>query len=612
MGSEMQIGPYELRGELGRGAMARVWRAWDASLRREVAIKEPLFDPRLPQETLDEMARRFVAEGRAVARLSHPNIVAVYATDVWDGRPAIVMELVEGVTLTHLLAAGPLPIDEALAILDQLLDAVSYAHWRGVIHRDIKPDNIFVTATGQAKLADFGVAHVEGEGVTRLTMAGSVLGTPGYMSPEQAQGKPIDGRSDLFSIGVVAYEMLTGENPFAAGSPDATTMIYRIVHEPVSDLQLRVPSAPDCVIQAVMAALEKAPDERPPSAEAFKRMLHGLGATDKVDYEAVPYETKPEHHGPIEGPETVLVSDSGTPYAGARKWLPYVLVGGACIIGLALALGSALSGGAGGSASPATTAVQERGDTKPDTQGTSETEVTTETTEDETGTTPHNVAGAEESQGFSQQNPPYTLTVDSKGVLCLYDASNRRMDDYNGFYLDVSYLPEKAVARLEQGVTYDTYDEAWSEYSSTDDDCLPPAILGRGLALHPDRVADEGPYWCIVIDVYDSLDTAERVAAASTEKFGVDVSVMPTLEWDGLFYEYLGDKRTNNGEGYCVVAGLAHTYQEVLQNYLTLSETMGQSLDAQVLESISSDSDNWKLLDKLDDIKYAGTRRYPG
>ena len=266
-----KIGPYELRGELGRGAMARVWRAWDPNLQREVAIKEPLFDPSLPPDVLDEMGRRFVAEGRAAARLSHPNIVAIYAADVWDGRPAIVMELVEGATLSDILRRGPLTPTDALSVLDQLLDAAGYAHARGVVHRDIKPDNVFVGTDGRVRLADFGVARVD-NGATRATMAGAVLGTPGYMSPEQARGDVVDSRSDIFSIGVVAHEMLSGSNPF--GSGETTAMLYRIVHEPPAELP---PSAseglPADLRPAIMAALAKDPATRPQTAADFKAML---------------------------------------------------------------------------------------------------------------------------------------------------------------------------------------------------------------------------------------------------------------------------------------------------------------------------------------------------
>ncbi len=315
-----RIGPYELRGELGRGAMARVWRAWDPNLEREVAIKEPLFDPSLSDEVLAEMGRRFVAEGRAAARLNHPNVVTIHAADVWDGRPAIVMELVEGATLSRLLEGGPLAPAEALSVMDQLLDALGYAHAHGVVHRDVKPDNVFVSPAGRVKLADFGIAHLDA-GVTRATVAGAVLGTPGYMSPEQARGGDVDGRSDLFSAGVVAYEMLTGRNPF--GAADATTLIYRIVHEPAPELPASATAGlPADLRPAIMAALSKDPNDRPPTAEAFRRMLHGQeGGTDE--------SPKPPHPN------------------NTRRWLPYAIVGGVLVVVICVVLFSAMSGGGG-------------------------------------------------------------------------------------------------------------------------------------------------------------------------------------------------------------------------------------------------------------------------
>ena len=208
------LGPYEIRGELGRGAMAVVWRGFDPKLEREVAIKEPLVASGTPDYAVADLSARFVREGKAAAQLNHPGIVTIHAADVFDGRPAIVMELIEGETLSAILDRGPLPAPAAVAVLDQLLDAVAYAHDRGVVHRDVKPDNVFLTPDGRVKLADFGIAHV-GSGAT-LTQAGTIMGTPGYMAPEQVTGDPIDGRADIFAIGSIAYEMLSGHNPFGA------------------------------------------------------------------------------------------------------------------------------------------------------------------------------------------------------------------------------------------------------------------------------------------------------------------------------------------------------------------------------------------------------------
>lgn len=322
-----QLGPYELRGVLGRGAMARVWRAWDPILHREVALKEPLYDPSLSNDVIAEMERRFVSEGRIGARLSHPGIVAIHAADVWDGRAAIVMELVEGETLASRLTRGPLTPTDALAAADQLLDALGYAHANGVVHRDIKPDNIFITKDGRIKLSDFGIAHVMGGATAVGTIAGTVLGTPGYMSPEQAKGLAVDARSDLFSVGIVLYEMLTGRNPFSSGEgDDATTLLYRIVNEPAPELPSSATRGLPFDIKPVVArALSKRPEDRPQSADEFRVLLRGQ-------------TMNPANYGEGDDADRRAVS-----------WLPYAIVVVVALVLFGFALQSAFSGGGGGS-----------------------------------------------------------------------------------------------------------------------------------------------------------------------------------------------------------------------------------------------------------------------
>ncbi|MDO4536866.1 MAG: protein kinase [Coriobacteriales bacterium] len=387
MGNLGHIGPYELLGELGRGAMARVWRGWDPRLEREVAVKEPLFNSSYSPEVIAEMGQRFVAEAKAAARLTHPHIVTVYDADVWDGRAAIVMELVQGETLAQTLTRGPLPADLALQVLDELLDAVGYAHSKGVVHRDIKPENIFLTSRGGVKLADFGVAHVD-DGATRATVAGAVIGTPGYMSPEQAVGRLVDDRSDLFSIGILAYEMLAGYGPFSSGNPDAPTLLYRNVHEPAPELPAFVlSSVPQHVTATIASALEKDPLDRPQSAEEFRAMLRGEMAVrspgertvannrtiiDNDTFRNVDFgtgSTAYQQNGSQAGfsqntsgsYSTKDLNAEGT-YAEKKSvssWLPYAAIGTILVLILAFILFNATSGCSGGGGSTGSTSSAE-------------------------------------------------------------------------------------------------------------------------------------------------------------------------------------------------------------------------------------------------------------
>jgi hypothetical protein len=264
-GSERVLGTFELRGTLGRGAMAVVWRAYDTSLDREVAIKEPSLPPGGDDDVRAEFARRFVREARAAARLNHPGIVTIHSASLDEGRPLIVMELVEGSTLRHILDAQTLTAAQTYALFEQLLAATAFAHERDVIHRDLKPDNVFVTPSGTVKLADFGIAHLGGAGTT-LTTAGALLGTPAYMAPEQIRGEPVDAHADVFALGVVAYECLAGRNPFGCSSSSHYAAIFhRILDEPVPPLEPADPAAAT-LVGVVLRALEKDRDERFESA----------------------------------------------------------------------------------------------------------------------------------------------------------------------------------------------------------------------------------------------------------------------------------------------------------------------------------------------------------
>jgi predicted Ser/Thr protein kinase len=210
-----QLGRYEIVAELGRGAMGAVFRARDPRIDRTVAIKT-IAVPAAGAAEKEHYRQRFFREAQAAGRLSHPGIVTIYdvGEDETAHTPFIVMECVDGQPLDRLVAAEPsgtLPRATVLELVQHIAEALDYAHGQGIVHRDIKPANILVTASGHPKIADFGIAKVA---MTEATLPGQVMGTPAYMSPEQLNGKAVDGRSDLFSLGVIAYWLLTGVKPF--------------------------------------------------------------------------------------------------------------------------------------------------------------------------------------------------------------------------------------------------------------------------------------------------------------------------------------------------------------------------------------------------------------
>ena len=210
-----QLGRYEIVAELGRGAMGAVFRARDPKIDRTVAIKT-IAVPAGAAKDIEHYRQRFFREAQAAGRLSHPGIVTIYdvGEDEAAHTPFIVMECVDGEPLDRLVAAAPsgtLPPAPALELVQHIAEALDYAHSQGIVHRDIKPANIMVTSAGQPKIADFGIAKLA---LVETTMPGQIVGTPAYMSPEQLNGKAVDGRSDLFSLGVIAYWLLTGVKPF--------------------------------------------------------------------------------------------------------------------------------------------------------------------------------------------------------------------------------------------------------------------------------------------------------------------------------------------------------------------------------------------------------------
>jgi serine/threonine protein kinase len=248
-----RFGRYEVVAELGRGAMGVVYRARDPQIDRMVAVKTVSLWGQQSEEE-NEFRLRFMHEAQAAGRLHHPGIVAIF--DVGENpenlNPYIVLEYVAGEALNRILAREKkLPLETALQLAEEIAEALDYAHAQGVIHRDIKPGNILVTETGHAKIADFGIAKLN---LAHFTLPGRVLGTPAYMAPEQLNGEGVDGRSDLFSLGVILYAMVTGHSPFQGDS--ATTVSFKVANrEPVaaSALDLSLPRELDEVISRAMA-----------------------------------------------------------------------------------------------------------------------------------------------------------------------------------------------------------------------------------------------------------------------------------------------------------------------------------------------------------------------
>ncbi len=248
-----RFGRYEVVTELGRGAMGVVYQARDPQIDRLVAVKTVSLLGQEPDEE-KEFRMRFMHEAQAAGRLHHPGIVAIF--DVGEctekGDPYIVLEYVAGEALNRILAREKkLPLEAALKLAEEIAEALDYAHAQGVIHRDIKPANILLTEDGHAKIADFGIAKLN---LAHFTLPGRVLGTPAYMAPEQLSGEGVDGRSDLFSLGVILYAMVTGQSPFHGDS--ATTVCFKVANrEPLaaSTLDLTVPRELDEVIGRAMA-----------------------------------------------------------------------------------------------------------------------------------------------------------------------------------------------------------------------------------------------------------------------------------------------------------------------------------------------------------------------
>jgi len=306
-----KLGKYEIRRELGRGAMGVVVEGFDPMIERTVALKTIRAD-QLEGEEAKEIITRFQREAKAAGRLTHPNIVAVYDYGEDGGTAYIAMEFVRGRSLKDYFDKGErFPIAQVARTMGELLSALGYASKNGIVHRDIKPANIILLEDGTVKVADFGIARIQS---SEFTQAGQILGTPSYMSPEQFMGQPVDGRSDLFSAGVVLYQLLTGERPFTGA---ATTIMHKVLKEdplPPSTLNVQVPKPFDAVIRKAMG---KRPEDRFQTAQAFAEAINT--AADNRMPEGI--DISPEATM-VAGGDSTFISLDATQAAPATQKMP--------------------------------------------------------------------------------------------------------------------------------------------------------------------------------------------------------------------------------------------------------------------------------------------------
>ena len=267
--AERRIGKYVVKRELGRGGMGAVYLAEQTGLGREVAVKELV-----PSAAADPVAlKRFLQEAQVMARTSHPNLVQVYDLEQIEGANYIVLEFVRGRSLRDWLNRGPIPLPQVFAMMHGVLQALDYAHRHSIVHRDMKPENVLISDEGDVKVADFGIARLTddsgGPGST-ATKTGTTVGTPQYMSPEQVASSKVDGRSDLYSTGIMFYELIVGQPPFTASEADGPfTLMAKHVQAPPKPPSVLRPGLDPALEEVILKSLSKRPEDRYQSGQEF-------------------------------------------------------------------------------------------------------------------------------------------------------------------------------------------------------------------------------------------------------------------------------------------------------------------------------------------------------
>ncbi len=331
------LGKYEIRGMLGKGAMGTVYDGWDPVIHRRVAIKTVRLPDANDEEAVEGLAR-FKREAQAAGRLTHPNIVGVFDYGETDDVAYIVMEFVEGRSFKDVLGAGErMAVPDVVSLMEDVLAGLTYSHSRGVVHRDIKPANIMLTKEGQAKIADFGIARIE---ASSMTQAGTVMGTPAYMSPEQFMGQVVDQRTDIYSCGVMLYQLLTGDRPFDGSMTAIMHKAMTTTPPKPSELAVTSPASLDGVVARAMA---RRPEDRFGSAAEFAQALRTAPAeVPASDETIIGMPTQPVRPIPVATPSTPVPAATKS-----RSKIPVLAGGGLAVVVVAgAALWFLLPGGA--------------------------------------------------------------------------------------------------------------------------------------------------------------------------------------------------------------------------------------------------------------------------